>query len=112
MTTIKASCSLCGDVELTPSQVHLMVCSREDLSYYAFTCTTCRQEIRKPADRNVVALLISGGVAVRRWTVPAEVMEERRGPAIGYDDVLDFVLNLERITDLAGAAAATGAART
>ena len=39
MTTIKASCPSCGDVELTPQQVRLVVCSVKSWSYYAFTCT-------------------------------------------------------------------------
>ena len=50
MTTIKASCPTCGEVELTPADVSLMVCSHAPLSYYAFCCPTCREEVRKPAD--------------------------------------------------------------
>jgi len=38
MTTIKASCPTCGEVELTPADVSLMVCSHAPLSYYAFDC--------------------------------------------------------------------------
>jgi hypothetical protein len=89
MTTIKASCPSCGDVELTPQQVRLVVCSVKTWSYYAFTCTTCLEEIRKPAGRDVVALLISGGVVAEPWAVPAEALEEHTGPALCYDDVLD-----------------------
>jgi len=91
MTTIKASCPSCGDVELTPQQVRLVVCSVKSWSYYAFTCTTCQDEVRKPAGRDVVALLISGGVVAEPWNVPAEALEEHSGAALSYDDVLDFV---------------------
>ena len=62
MTTIKASCPTCGDVELTAHQVRLVVCSVRSWSYYAFSCASCLEEVRKPAGRDVVALLISGGV--------------------------------------------------
>src|SRR3954465_13096796 len=86
MTTIKASCPSCGDVELTPQQVRLVVCSVKAWSYYAFTCTSCLEEVRKPAGRDVVALLISGGVIAEPWSVPAEVLEERAGPTLSYDD--------------------------
>ena len=41
MTTIKTSCPVCGDVELTPEQMRLVVCSRSDWSFYAFRCDTC-----------------------------------------------------------------------
>jgi hypothetical protein len=40
MTTIKTSCPVCGDVELTPAQMRLVVCSRSEWSFYAFLCGT------------------------------------------------------------------------
>jgi hypothetical protein len=105
MTTIKASCPTCGDVELTAHQVRLVVCSVRAWSYYAFACASCLEEVRKPAGRDVVALLISGGVLAEPWSVPAEALERHDGPALDYDDVLDFALWLDR-ADLVAAAAA------
>jgi hypothetical protein len=87
------------------------VCSVKTWSYYAFTCTTCLDEVRKPAGRDVVALLISGGVVAEPWAVPAEVLEERHGPVLSYDDVLDFALWLDQADLVAAAAAAGGPAR-
>ena len=104
MTTIKASCPCCGDVELTPKQVRLVVCTVKSRSFYAFTCTTCKDEVRKPAGEDVVALLVSGGVAVERWVIPAEAMEEKAGATIAWDDVLDFALVLDSCDDLASLA--------
>lgn len=95
MTTIKASCPVCGDIELTPEQMRLVVCNRQEWSYYAFQCTTCADEVRKPADAEIVALLKSGGVAVTPWHIPAEALEEHTGPVISYDEILDFALWLE-----------------
>lgn len=77
-------------------QVRLVVCSVPDWSFYEFTCGQCRDDIRKPAGPEVVSLLRSGGVKAERWVVPAEAMESHEGPAISYDDVLDFALWLER----------------
>ena len=108
MTTIKASCPSCGDVELTPQQVRLVVCSVKSWSYYAVICTTCADEIRKPAGRDVVALLISGGVVAEPWSVPAEALEAHEGPVLNYDDVLDFAIWLGQSDNLAAAAAAQG----
>src|SRR4051812_38380370 len=105
MTTIKASCPTCGDVELTAHQVRLVVCSVRTWSYYAFSCATCLEEVRKPAGRDVVALLISGGVIAEPWAVPAEALEFHEGPALQYDDVLDFALWLARAALVAAAAA-------
>ena len=105
MTTIKASCPTCGEVELTPADVSLMVCSHAPLSYYAFCCPTCSEEVRKPADDHVVSLLVSGGVPATVWDVPAEALEPRTGPALTYDDLLDLALHLEA-TDLLAPVAA------
>lgn len=100
MTTIKATCPVCGDVDLTPRQLRLIIASQPGWSYYSFRCTTCRDEIRKPADEEVVALLTSGGVVPEQWAVPAEALEHRDGPVITYDDVLDFALALSRVDRL------------
>ncbi|GAC1443744.1 MAG: hypothetical protein NVS3B26_06340 [Mycobacteriales bacterium] len=105
MTTIKASCPTCGEVELTPADVALMVCSHAPMSYYCFSCPTCADEIRKPADDHVVSLLVSGGVPAQVWELPAEALELRVGPVLTYDDLLDFALSLGS-TDLISAAAA------
>src|ERR1700759_1028549 len=100
MTTIKAPCPTCGAVELTSAQVRLVVCSIQDWSFYAFTCHTCHDEVRKPAASDVVTLLQSGGVLAGVGPVPAEAMENHAGPAISYDDVLDFALRLQALDDV------------
>lgn len=106
MTTIKASCPSCGDVELTPPLVRLVVCTVPDWSCYSFTCTGCGEEVRKPAGSEVVRLLTAGGVVAESWQVPAEALEPHDGPPVGWDDVLDFALWLE---DAALPVAAAGA---
>ncbi len=107
MTTIKASCPTCGEVDLTPADMSLMVCSHAPLSYYAFSCPGCQQEVRKPADDHVVSLLVSGGVDAHVWEVPGEVLELKEGPRLSYDDLLDFALHLGETDLLAAAAGAT-----
>jgi hypothetical protein len=107
MTTIKASCPTCGEVQLRPEDVSLMVCSSAaTLSYYAFDCPACRVEVRKPADDHVVSLLLSGGVPATPWDLPAEARESHVGPRLSYDDLLDFALQLGETDLLAGLAEA------
>lgn len=96
MTTIRATCPTCGEVELTPDDIELRVSSSAATSTYRFDCPVCHVAVQKPADDRVVQLLISGGVAVTAWETPEEVMEVRAGPPISFDDVLDFHLLLER----------------
>ena len=101
MTTIKASCPVCGDISLTPADVRLVVCSNEAWSYYAFDCPDCTDDVRKPADEEIIALLISGGVRAQQWHVPAEALEDHDGEAISYDELLDFALWLDGHDQLA-----------
>ena len=108
MTTIKASCPTCGEVELTPADVTLMVCTHAALSYYAFDCPTCArrgaQARRRP--RRVAA-------GQRRHPRPGlgaarpRRSRSRTGPASTYDDLLDFALHLGTTDLLSAAAAAT-----
>lgn len=107
MTTIKASCPACGEVELTPAEVSLRVCSDAPLSYYAFDCGGCQREVRKPADDHIVALLVSGGVPATVWDLPAEALEIKTGPPLTYDDLLDFALQLSTGDALASFAVAS-----
>lgn len=93
MTTIKATCPVCGDVDLTPSDVRLTVAKSAGWAVYTFNCTGCMDSIEKPADDEVVALLSSAGVVVDE--VPAEALEAHSGASLSYDDVLDFALWLE-----------------
>ncbi len=99
MATIKATCPMCGDVDLTPRQVHVRVIEAIEESdsrrTYTFGCPQCSTDVEKPADDEVVRLLSSAGVRVERVPVPAEAREHHSGRPIGYDDLLDLVLWLE-----------------
>jgi predicted RNA-binding Zn-ribbon protein involved in translation (DUF1610 family) len=104
MTTIKATCPSCGEVELTGDDIELMVCPSAPMSYYAFHCPTCSDRVRKPADDHIVSLLISGGVEAITWEIPAEAFEIHAGPQLSYDDLLDFALWLGMSDELAALA--------
>ena len=99
MATIKATCPMCGDVDLTPRQVRVRVVEAiedgESRRSYAFACPACAVEVEKAADDEVVRLLTSAGVRVERIAVPAEARETHHGGPVGYDDLLDLVLWLE-----------------
>lgn len=96
MTTIKAMCPRCGEVELTPDDIELRVCTYAPASYYMFDCPGCHETVQKPADDRVVQLLISGGVPATVWELPEELAERKDGPPLTVDDLLDFHLLLQR----------------
>ena len=99
MATIKATCPMCGDVDLTPRQVRVRVVEAiqdtDSRRSYAFGCPMCHVDVEKPADEEVVRLLTSAGVRIDRVPVPAEARGAHHGGPIGYDDLLDLVLYLE-----------------
>ncbi|MHB1855130.1 MAG: hypothetical protein ACYCSJ_06390 [Acidimicrobiales bacterium] len=103
MATIKATCPACGDVELTPGQVQVLINLEDQRSSYSFRCPGCHVTATKAADDRVVRILISSGVGIRPWHVPEELSEEHRGGAVTWDDVLEFHTHLygERGSELA-----------
>ena len=90
MTTIRASCPSCGDVDLTVGDVSVRVCANDHSGSYNFRCPECEMAVAKHADPNVVELLVSSGVKMAVWQLPAELWETHAGPPISHDDLLDF----------------------
>jgi predicted RNA-binding Zn-ribbon protein involved in translation (DUF1610 family) len=90
MTTIKATCPDCGEIDLTPDDILLRIGSAEDSNTYAFSCPSCGFFVEKPADERVIRLLLSGGVMPTLVHVPAEALEPHYGPRINHDDLLEF----------------------
>ena len=88
---------------MSPEAVLLSVRDIAGEGSYRFSCPECRTTVEKPADRKVVALLLSAGVELDEGrqlaTAPAvetTVYEERPdGPPFTVDDVITFHFLLE-----------------
>ncbi|MGF1617366.1 MAG: hypothetical protein ACFCU2_06095 [Acidimicrobiia bacterium] len=63
MTTIKTTCSQCGDIHLTPDDVALELRPGGREGDYRFKCPTCTAQQRRPANSRVVSVLLATGVA-------------------------------------------------
>lgn len=96
MTTIKATCPACGEVDLTAADILLRIGGQAGSNSYGFSCPACTDFVEKPADDRIVRLLLSGGVMPMLMHVPAEAMEPKEGPPINYDDLLAFHEVLKR----------------
>lgn len=96
VATIRASCPSCGDVELTTADVRVLICSTNNQGSYTFRCPACRLAVAKPAEARVVEVLVSSGVRLSVWELPAELEESHSGSAISYDDILEFHFELQR----------------
>ncbi len=96
MTTIKATCPGCGEVDLTAEDILLRIGVTAGVNTYGFSCPDCKEFVQKPADERVVRLLLSGGVLPTMVHIPAEALEHRGGPPIDHDDLLAFHELLDR----------------
>lgn len=96
MATIRASCSDCGDVELTSADVTVRVCSANSAGSYSFECPTCARIVVKAAEPRIVELLVTSGVRLVTWHLPEELNEVHQGDPIDHDDLLDFHALLQR----------------
>src|SRR5919201_1329557 len=64
VTTIRTTCPQCGEVDMSPEAILLSIRDRAGEGSYRFSCPTCMHTVEKPADRKVVALLLSAGVEI------------------------------------------------
>jgi hypothetical protein len=106
MATIRASCTECGDVELTTAEVKVRVCTADNQGTYSFRCPMCTMTVVKSAEPRTVDLLVASGVAYSTWSPPLELSEPRGGgQPFTHDDLLDFHELLTDDTKLADALA-------
>ena len=90
MATIRATCTDCGDVELTTHDVRVRVCIEDNSGSYLFRCPTCGMSVVKTAEPRIVDLLVASGVELSTWSLPSELYERPVGEALTHDDLLDF----------------------
>lgn len=93
MTTIRASCPDCGDIELPAEQVGL----KYDHQHYAFHCPRCKRGIVKKADLRTAQMLISAGVpilGIAAYLEPVPVAVAVL-PPLTEDDLIEFGLHFD-----------------
>ncbi len=96
MATIRATCPTCADVELTTRDLRVQVCSDTNQGSYSFRCPMCRMAVAKQAEPRIIDLLVSSGVQMHVWRLPAELREQKVGSPLGWDDVLELHDLLQR----------------
>ncbi len=79
---------------MTADDLTVRVCADDERGSYCFLCPECRRAVAKEASRRIVDLLVSSGVRMQVWRLPAELSEQRVGPPLTPDDLLDFHLHL------------------
>jgi len=85
---------------MSPESILLSIRDRAGEGSYRFSCPTCMNTIEKPADRKVVALLLSAGVELAGEggeqlemaapELPPAPERYRPGPPLTVDDLITF----------------------
>lgn len=85
----RARCAWCGEVDLGREDLEVHVGSGSE-ALLEFTCPRCgRLNVRRLEPEDVVELA-AVGVGPAPGSAPFELLEERSGPPIGWDDLIDF----------------------
>jgi hypothetical protein len=83
---------------MTPESILLSIRDSAGEGSYRFSCPTCMNTIEKPADRKVVALLLSAGVELddevaletEEEATQSPIESHRPGPPFTVDDLITF----------------------
>lgn len=74
MTTVRAHCAACGDVDLGVHDLSVYGCIDDPGGgAYTFTCPWCATFVVRSASRRVIDLLVEAGCAIRWGRVPARL---------------------------------------
>ena len=103
MTTIRATCAACGDVELTTTDVSVMISQDSGDGTYSFRCPLCDAVVVKDCPRHTVDLLISAGVHYAMFVAADEPNPDPYAPPLTHDDLLEFHSFLANDAQVAGA---------
>jgi hypothetical protein len=81
MMIIRTRCSRCGEVDVRPESILLLVPEKGADGSYRFTCPVCERDVENWAESKIVALLVSAGVEVVEGTgSTAQVVAEGDPP--------------------------------
>lgn len=87
---VRATCPDCDDIVVSAPEVTVRICVDTCTAAFTFVCPQCRLPTAKPTTLDAAEILLDAGAGVDVWTLPAELHESRRGPAITDQDVRDF----------------------
>jgi hypothetical protein len=91
----EARCSWCGRVEVGHESLHVFL-SRRGAALFEFSCPECERVNYRPLSIADLEALSMAGILPKEGRAPFELLEDRSGPPIGWDDLIDFHQALAR----------------
>lgn len=98
VTTIRATCPECGDIQTNTGNVvvRVMKDNEDEFPQYRFRCPKCSKIVLKETTPEIVDVLVTSGCKKEVWSYSDEVWERPpSGPVISLDDVIDLHYELE-----------------
>ncbi|HXF56607.1 MAG TPA: hypothetical protein VNO34_03370 [Actinomycetota bacterium] len=106
----QARCAWCGEVDLEREDLEVHVGSGSE-ALVEFSCPACGRLNARRLEPEDVVELAAAGVGPASGPAPFELLEERSGPPIGWDDLIEFHERIARHGLRAADAARPRAAR-
>lgn len=80
MTIVKTTCANCGDVELSPAEVTIILAPTANRlgsisGEYEFTCRDCGTVNIRPATERVISVLLASGSPVQQPPITEEEIQ-------------------------------------
>jgi hypothetical protein len=91
----EARCTWCGPVTVEHHHLHVFVSPRA-AGLFEFVCPACERANFRPLSIGDLEALALAGVRPTGGRAPFELLEERSGPPIEWDDLIDFHQALTR----------------
>lgn len=92
---VQAECPWCGLVTVKPKQVRCALDPESGAALCQLECPVCLRLIwARTTAQGVVLILNAGGGAIT-GLVPFELLEQRSGPPLLWDEILDLLSELE-----------------
>lgn len=92
---VHATCSWCGEVQLGVQELRCTARLADDPGGLCeFRCPVCDRLLLRAVEVEESAMLLEAGADLLAGAVPFELLEERAGPALDWDDLLDLHLAL------------------
>ncbi len=85
----EARCIWCGPVMVKYESLHVFV-SSQGAGLFEFVCPACEQFNFRSVSISDLKALAFAGVRPVGGRAPFELLEERSGPPIGWDELIDF----------------------
>lgn len=95
MVLVEVACNKCGLVRLGIKKFSLFVTENGE-SFFMFVCPSCGEVNKYPADDYIVEVLTYNGILPHVWEPARELTEQKSGPKINYDDILDLHIELRK----------------